>query len=142
MTEQTGAAAERRSRGDTDMIRKLAIPFALAASLAMIAPAALAADAAAGKASYDANCASCHGPEGKGDGPVAAALTNKPRDFSVGDFKYDTDGDGTSGTDTDLTQIVKQGAAAFGGDPMMAPLGHLSDEEIANILAFVRSLKK
>jgi len=122
------------------MTRTLATWIAFAA---LAAPSgAFAADAAAGKASFEANCASCHGPEGKGDGPVGAVLDPKPRDFSVGDFKYDTDKDGKPGTDADITNIIKNGAAAYGGNAMMAPLPHLSDDEIANIIAFVRSLKK
>jgi len=112
-----------------------------AAALAFVAPAALAAgDLEAGKASYQANCASCHGPEGRGDGPVAVALDPKPRDFAVAEFKYDTDGDGEAGTDVDIVNIVQQGAAAYGGNVMMAPLPHLSDEEIGNIIVYIRSL--
>ena len=125
------------------MTRHFATLCAVIALAAFAAPGtALAADVAAGKASFEANCASCHGPEGKGDGPVGAVLDPKPRDFSAGEFKYDTDGDGKPGTDADLTNIIKNGAAAYGGNAMMAPLPHLGDEEIANIVAFVRSLKK
>ena len=114
-----------------------------AAILAITAPsAAVAGDAEAGNASFQANCASCHGPTGAGDGPVAVALDPKPRNFSEAQFKYDTDGDGTAGTDADLSNVIKQGAAAFGGNAMMAPLPHLSDDEIANIIAFVRTLEK
>ena len=113
------------------------------AILAITAPsAAIAGDVEAGNASFQANCASCHGPTGAGDGPVAAVLDPKPRNFSEAQFQYDTDGDGTPGTDTDLTDIIKQGAAAFGGNAMMAPLPHLSDDEIANIIAYVRTLKQ
>lgn len=115
----------------------------IAAALAITFPsAATAGDAEAGKASYDANCASCHGPMGAGDGPVAAALDPKPRNFGDAEFAYDTDGDGKTGTDADIANIVKQGAAAFGGNVMMAPLPHLSDEEIANITAYIRTLAK
>ncbi|MGZ4843952.1 MAG: c-type cytochrome, partial [Candidatus Angelobacter sp.] len=32
---------------------------------------------------YRAHCASCHGTEGKGDGPVAAALTTKMPDLTT-----------------------------------------------------------
>jgi mono/diheme cytochrome c family protein len=39
------------------------------------------AAATAGKATYDANCASCHGPEGRGDGAAAASLDPKPGDL-------------------------------------------------------------
>jgi mono/diheme cytochrome c family protein len=115
-----------------------------AAMLALLAVPSLvsAGDAEAGKALYMTNCMSCHGTTGKGDGPVGAVLTPKPRDFSVGEFAFDTDGDGTKGSDADLTAVIKQGAAAFGGSPLMAPWGQFSDEEIANLVAFIRSLKQ
>lgn len=42
---------------------------------------------AQGKQSYAANCTSCHGDAGKGDGPAAAAFTPRPRDFTAGEWK-------------------------------------------------------
>jgi mono/diheme cytochrome c family protein len=104
--------------------------------------AASAADAAAGKKVYDTNCLSCHGPAGKGDGPVGAALNPKPRDFSAGQFKFDANKDGKPGTDADLTMVIQKGAGAFGGSPLMAPWPTLKPEEVANVIAFIRSLKK
>ncbi len=35
-----------------------------------------------GKLEYRRYCAQCHGPNGKGDGPVAAVLTKKPADLT------------------------------------------------------------
>jgi mono/diheme cytochrome c family protein len=32
---------------------------------------------------YRAHCAACHGPEGKGNGPVGAALKTKPADLTM-----------------------------------------------------------
>jgi mono/diheme cytochrome c family protein len=32
---------------------------------------------------YHAHCAACHGPEGKGNGPAAAALKTKPADLTI-----------------------------------------------------------
>lgn len=121
-------------------IAKLLLPLA---ALALILPAgALAGDAAAGKQTYNTVCFTCHGMTGKGDGPAGAALNPKPRDFSTGDFKYDADGNGKPGEDVDLTLVIKNGAAKYGGSPVMAPWGYLSDEDIANVVAYVRSLKK
>ncbi len=36
-----------------------------------------------GKAEYMSNCASCHGLDGKGNGPVASALKTNPTDLTV-----------------------------------------------------------
>lgn len=38
---------------------------------------------ARGKALYAQTCATCHGPEGKGDGPGGTGLSPKPRNFTV-----------------------------------------------------------
>lgn len=118
----------------------------LAAALGLVALAAsgpaAAADAEAGKAVFVTNCASCHGETGKGDGPVGSALDPKPRDFTEGNFKFDTDDDGKAGTDTDLTNVIKNGAAAYGGSPLMAPWAHLPEEDIANLVAYIRTLEK
>jgi cytochrome c oxidase cbb3-type subunit 2 len=110
---------------------------------AALAPgAAGAGDAAAGKAVYDANCVSCHGPAGKGDGVVGSALNPSPRDFSVGAFKFDPDKDGTPGEDADLARVIREGAAVFGGSPLMAPWPALSDKDVENVIAYIRSLKR
>lgn len=115
----------------------------LTSALALAAPAAFAAgDAAAGKKNYDTLCFTCHGAAGKGDGPAGAALTPPPRDFSIGDFKFDADKNGTPGEDTDLKLVIKNGAGAYGGNPSMAPWGHLSEQDVDDLVAYVRSLKK
>ena len=122
---------------------KLMTFLAAAAAAAVLAPAAaLAADAAAGKTLFTTNCASCHGESGKGDGPVGAALQPPPRDFTKGEFKFDADKDGKPGTDADLKGVITQGAGAFGGSPLMAPWPTLSEADVANVIAYVRSLKQ
>lgn len=121
----------------------LAALAATASLAALLLPSlAGAADVEAGKAAFVMNCSSCHGESGKGDGPVGASLNPPPRDFTVGAFKFDTDGDGKTGTDADLKNVIAQGGAAFGGSPLMAPWPTLSDEDVTNIIAYVRTLKK
>ncbi|MAE97149.1 MAG: hypothetical protein CL910_21070 [Deltaproteobacteria bacterium] len=122
------------------LLLRLYVPAALL--LALLAGPGWAADAAAGKASYDILCTACHGATGKGDGPAGGALNPAPRDFSVGDFKFDADKNGTPGEDIDLKLVIKDGAAAYGGNPSMAPWAILSDEDLDNMVAYVRSLKE
>jgi mono/diheme cytochrome c family protein len=71
------------------MIRyAIATGGALAACLALAPSAALAADdaasklAAAGRAEFLQYCASCHGAEGKGNGPLAEDLRVPPADLT------------------------------------------------------------
>jgi mono/diheme cytochrome c family protein len=40
-------------------------------------------DSLAGRDSYELHCASCHGPAGRGDGPVAPALRTHPADLTL-----------------------------------------------------------
>lgn len=112
----------------------------LLAGLALPSAALADGDAAAGKALYLQNCSSCHGDTGHGDGPTGAALPVKPRDFGTGEFKFDTDGDGKTGTDADLANVIHNGAMKYGGSPLMAPLPHLSEVDVTNIIVFIRTL--
>jgi mono/diheme cytochrome c family protein len=125
------------------MIRQLGTFLAAAAFVTLPALAAQAAgDAAAGKAKFDMFCATCHGATGVGDGPAAPA-DPKPRDFTKAEFKYDADKDGKAGGEGDLALIIKNGAAAYGGSPLMVGWGAaLSDADVQNVIAYVHSLKK
>jgi mono/diheme cytochrome c family protein len=112
-------------------------------TLALSPATALAGDAEKGKAVYTANCLSCHGETGKGDGPVGQVLQPPPRNFASADFNYDTDADGKPGSDADLKDVISKGAGAFDGDQMMAPWGGiLSDDDIDNVIAYIRTLKE
>ncbi len=123
-------------------IRNLMALSAACAALLLSGTALAAGNADNGNTLFQANCATCHGPGGKGDGPVGKALNPPPRDFTEGDFKFDTNGDGTPGSDTDLTVVIQQGAGAFGGSPLMAPWGHLPESDINDLVAYIRTLKQ
>jgi mono/diheme cytochrome c family protein len=122
-----------------------ALVAALGLALAPAAAKAAAGDAAKGKVLFEQNCATCHGVDGKGDGPTGQALAAQgihPRNFTVGDFKFDTDKDGKTGTDQDLFNVITNGAAAYGGSPLMAPWGQLSEQDRWNLIAYIRTFKK
>jgi mono/diheme cytochrome c family protein len=117
----------------------VAVPVAFAL---VLASGASAGDPAAGKKVYDVNCASCHGPDGKADGPLGQALKPPPRNFAAGEFKFDADKSGTPGEDADLTLVIQKGALNFGGSPLMAAWPTLDDAQIADVIAYIRSLKE
>ena len=104
---------------------------------APVAPAPAAKpDAAAGAALYAANCASCHGARGDGDGPASAALDPKPARHS----------DGTTMnalSNEHLYKVIQQGGPAVGKSAYMAPwAGVLSEAQTWDVIAFLRSLAK
>lgn len=94
-----------------------------------------------GAAVYARYCVTCHGSDGRGDGPAAAALNPKPRDFTAGDFYFDANGNGRTGEPIDLARIVLHGPAAFGGSPTMQAWDEaLTQDEVRDVVAFLRSL--
>ena len=46
-----------------------------------------------GEKTAKVNCASCHGPKGKGDGPAAVALNPKPADWTSKKIQEEADGE-------------------------------------------------
>jgi len=98
--------------------------------------AAGAPDLAAGARLYATYCASCHGPEGAGDGPVAAGLNPKPAAHNDGTYMRTL-------SDEHLFKVIKEGGPSVGKSPLMAPWGGtLSDAQIHDVVAFVRTLAK
>ena len=90
-----------------------------------------------GKAVYDAHCVECHGPNGKGDGPSAAYLVPRPRDFTTGKYKIRSTESGTMPTDDDLIGSVRRGlygTAMPGWDRILA------DGDITDVVQYVKSL--
>lgn len=79
-------------------------------------------------------CVPCHGPAGEGNGPAAAALNPKPRNFTGGKYM-------NARTDAQLINVIKNGSASEKFSPQMIGFGNiLNDMEIEDIVAYVRSL--
>jgi len=114
-----------------DGMRPLRLAILLA--VAAVIPAA-AADLGAARKEFVRFCSKCHGTEGKGDGPQADALTTKPRDFTdCARMKAMSD-------DTLFTAIKEGGEAVHLSKDMPAWKDGMDDDEIHDLIAYVRSL--
>jgi mono/diheme cytochrome c family protein len=101
------------------------------------APAAVelgSGDAVQGKALYTQNCATCHGRSGGGDGVLSASLDPRPAAHNDGSYMNPL-------SDDHLFTVIKEGGASVGKSILMAPWsGTLSDAEIVDVIAFIRTL--
>jgi mono/diheme cytochrome c family protein len=64
---------------------------------------------AEGEHQFQMRCARCHGEKGDGNGPVADFLDPRPRDFTLGMFKFRTTATGALPTDDDLFRTITKG---------------------------------
>jgi mono/diheme cytochrome c family protein len=83
---------------------------------------------AQGEQLYQANCSSCHGPDGQGDGPQATGLQTPPTDFTDQALMAEKSAN-------DLFQAISQGAAP--GMPAYAE--KLAEGERWALAAYLRS---
>ena len=78
-------------------------------------------------ADYKAKCATCHGPDGKGD--TAMGKTMKVKDLGSAEVQKQSD--------ADVTTTIEKGKK-----PMPGYEGKLTKEQIDGLVKYVRSLKK
>jgi mono/diheme cytochrome c family protein len=108
-------------------------PLAVPAAFAATTPEVLER----GRAVYLQNCAPCHGPEGRGDGPQVNTLKNengtpaRPRDLTQGVYK--------GGGEPD--QLYARIVLGIPGTPMPATTT-LSPQDLDALIAYVRSLSQ
>jgi len=67
-----------------------------------------------GRSIYFRRCSFCHGLLGDGNGPAADYLDPRPRDFTLGTFKFRTTQSGELPTDEDLFRTVSRGLSGTG----------------------------
>jgi cytochrome c oxidase cbb3-type subunit III len=92
------------------------------------------ADTEQGKRLYRENCAPCHGESGKGDGVGAKSLPVRPADHTNGALM-------NTRTDAFLREIIVKGGSAMGLSAFMpAWQGVLKENEIRELVAYIRSL--
>jgi mono/diheme cytochrome c family protein len=74
---------------------------------------------------------SCHGPQGKGDGPAGKYLNPRPNDFAVS-LK--------DKTDEWIAKSIKGGGAAVGLSKVMPPYADLSDDQVKALVEYIKKL--
>jgi mono/diheme cytochrome c family protein len=86
---------------------------------------------------FDSRCASCHGDEGRGNGPASAVLNPKPQNFHNPKWQAGV-------SDEQLTQAIIYGGSAVGKSPAMAANPDLQEkpEVVKALIAHVRALGK
>src|SRR4030095_16710249 len=82
-------------------------------------------------------CATCHGPDGRGNGPAAPSLIPRPRDFTRGLFKYKSTPAAEPPTDGDLARVVANGLQAS-AMPYFRDV--LTADEIRDIGPYIKTL--
>lgn len=92
---------------------------------------AFAGDAAKGKTIYERHCVTCHGAEGKGDGPAGKLMSPKPANF--------TSPESMKKPDAELLKTIESGKP---GTPMGGWKDTLSPEQMQDVLAYVRTFGK
>jgi mono/diheme cytochrome c family protein len=105
---------------------------------AFIGPAPAAGDAAAGQKIYVDRCARCHGENGEGNGPDLAKLhpSSSPVNWTRAVVMRQW-------SDKEIVDIITKGGKAVGSSPVMPPFGgKLSEAQIQNLLAYIRTLAK
>jgi mono/diheme cytochrome c family protein len=83
-----------------------------------------------GEEVYKSSCSSCHGEEGRGDGPVAVTLDPKPVDYRAEHVKELTDGE--------LFYIITNGIE---GSQMQA-WGFFDEEDRWHLVNYLRTFQE
>lgn len=111
---------------------RTAIVVCLAAGLLVMgfwgAKTGKCADNELGKSIFDGKCAMCHGTDGRGNGPAAAALNPGPADFNTASFWGKM-------SDARITEVIENGHGSM-------PAFTLSSGEIRAVINYMKEAFK
>ena len=111
----------------------LSVCFTIVYGMSSISHVVFAAggDAGKGKAIFQAKCVTCHGAQGKGDGPLGKKLKPPAGDFTSAESKKKSE--------DELLDIIQNGKPKTS---MVAWKKQLNETELQDVLAYVLTLRK
>jgi mono/diheme cytochrome c family protein len=118
---------------DKNMIQRISLLAVCGLTLGLTAPSGWAetGDPGKGKAIYERQCGLCHGAQGKGDGAASQMMKPPAADLTGSKVK--------DKPDAELFQTIQNGRPPTA---MPAFKGQLSDQQIHDVVAYIRSLGK
>ncbi len=84
---------------------------------------------------FATRCASCHGTDGRGDGPLAGGLQPRPRSFAE-------QGWARAVSDEHVRSVIRDGGAAHGLSPLMPPHPDLAEGDVDALARCVRAFSE
>ena len=94
-----------------------------------------------GRAIYFRRCSFCHGLLGDGEGPAAQFMDPRPRDFTLGTFKFRTTQSGELPTADDLFRTVSRGLSGTGMQAFDSEItkNGLTEDERWQVIAYIQT---
>ena len=91
-----------------------------------------------GKEVFEEHCSGCHGTKGDGNGPAATFLFPRPRNFTIGVFKFRTTPSGSLPTDGDLFRTITRGVRWTA----MPTWHEIPDKDRLAVITYIKTLSK